>query len=117
MPASGPVLEPKLNPSAVMEDQDVEMERIVLGPPAFSSPSPHTDMRKSLVEIDQETGTFAPTHEDAAREAAEGREKRPYVTAEEGEGDTEGGEDTGTEGDEGGGEEEEGMPGRAMKKR
>jgi hypothetical protein len=69
MPASGHLRQSKMNPSATMEDQEVEMARVVLGPPAFSSNRPHTDAVKSLVEVDQD-GNYAPTHEDAAKAAA-----------------------------------------------
>lgn len=63
----------KLNPARTLEDQDAEPARIVLGPPAHSSPRGHTEMRKSLAEVDLDTGTFPPTHAAAAQAASEAR--------------------------------------------
>ena len=42
-PASAPNESGKVYPNRVLEDQDVEMQPIVLGPAPFSSPDPETD--------------------------------------------------------------------------
>ena len=67
-PASAPNESGKVYPNRTLEDQDVEMQPIVLGPAPFSSPDPETD---GIRMLPLEDGTSAAS---AANEAAKLRE-------------------------------------------
>lgn len=80
-PASGPVTDPKMFPSAVMDDQDAianenepggEMEgsQIVLGPVAVSSPNPETEAQRML-PLEDGTSAYEAGEAAATRRAAE----------------------------------------------
>lgn len=80
-PASGPVLEPKMFPAATMDDQEVIMEgrqeQTVLGPPAFSSQSPHTDNLRMLPLEDGTSAHVAALDAEANRQATDYASKSP----------------------------------------
>lgn len=80
-PASGPVLEPKMFPAATMDDQEVIMEgrqeQTVLGPPAFSSQSPHTDNLRMLPLEDGTSAHVAALEAEATRQDTDYASKSP----------------------------------------
>lgn len=69
MPASEPA-EPKLNPSAIMEDQGMEMAPIVLGPAPYSSPDPATDGIRMLPLEEGSSGSGGETATEVSEEEA-----------------------------------------------
>jgi hypothetical protein len=56
MPASKPVDDPKMFPSRIQEDQDMEMKPVVMGPPPYSSPEGEFEGQRMVPLEDQTSG-------------------------------------------------------------
>lgn len=72
----------KLHPGRQEDEQDMEMEPVVFGPPAFGSPDPATSAT-ALVPVSEHPGNLGPNFAkdlQAGEEAAEG-DDRPAQSA------------------------------------